>query len=80
MLFRALFKTRSAMAQALLTATAGWAAVEMAHSAMRIASIPFMLGFAMVTFNLEAILPEGEKNSPSRNLRFNRFQKRKNVG
>lgn len=79
MLFRSLLKTPSAMAQAWIVASAGWAAVEMAHAAMRIVAISVMLGFAFITFDLEDLPPVVQEHSSSRYKRFYRYQKRKNV-
>lgn len=79
LLIRALFKGRSAMAQAWVVASAGWAAVEMSHAAMRIVAIAFMLGFAFVTFELEDLAPAQERSSSSRFGRLRRFQKKKDA-
>ena len=76
LLIKTLFTTKSAMIQALLVASAGWAAVEMTHSAMRIVAISFMFGLAFVTFDLEDELPSDQERQSSRFRGFHRFRKR----
>ena len=76
LLIKTLFSTKSAMIQALMVASAGWAAVEMPHSAMRIVAISFMFGLAFVTFDLEDESPPNQEQHTSRFRRFHCFQKR----
>lgn len=50
LLVRSYFKAPDALTRAWVVALAGWPLVEMAHAAMRVVAISFMLGLAMVNW------------------------------
>lgn len=57
-LFIAYVKATSAETKAWVVAFAAWALVEMSHAAMRLVSIPFMLGIAIVVWNTSHEMPK----------------------
>ena len=64
-LFLAYRKAPDTFHRAMIVAIASWAFVEMAHSAMRLVSIAFMLGLALIQWQKPG---EGESNSASKEM------------
>jgi len=63
MFFRAWWKASDALSKAWVVALAAWALVEMTHAAMRVASIGFVFGWALIEFQQDSDIenPSGNK-------------------
>ena len=75
MLIHAFFQTPNTMAQAWMVASAGWAAVEMSHAAMRIVAISFMLGLAFATLEVDELSTAEQATTSYRFRKFRRYRK-----
>lgn len=62
MLFRAWWKAPDALSKAWIVALAAWALVEMTHAAMRVASIGFVFGWALIEFRQDEDLENTSEN------------------
>jgi len=80
MLLREFIKAPNPMSQAWLVALAGWAGVEMSHSAMRVVAVSFLLGFAFVTYKQEDNPSPEEEESSYVYYKFRRYEKKKRIG
>lgn len=76
MFFRAWWKAPDALSKAWVLALTAWALVEMTHAAMRVASIGFVFGWALLELQQEGDSENGSENKIKNRTGFGRVSPR----